>query len=267
MRFATSFYQTGEMRETVQELRFPFQALNAAIEYASSNPDKKVIVEHKNLTKEDKAYVPFNKMYDLQVELNNLYYDFYDFGTMREYAKYSMNKNYAICHYMLHTDATNWGLVQILLYYHVSDISVTEPLTFQLNNLAALRERGVCVRAKPHQPATIADIKNDSGIKHFWVLPQHIGFYEHAIDVFDLTSSNHKAEETLINEYIIKKKFESNLTKLFPSLKVDYAASIIDDKWMQRRMNCGQRCLEVPSKCNHCEQMIKYYDLIKNKTT
>ena len=267
MKFATSFYQTGELRNKVHELRFSLQALNAAIEYATNNKDVKVIVEHKDIKPTDKAYVKTDKLYSLQTELDNLYYDFYDFSALREYAKYCMAQPYSICHYMCHTEATNWGLVQILMYYHVSDISIGEPLVFQVNNLKALKERGVCVRARPHQPAVLMDMKNDNGIRHFWVLPQHISFYEDAIDVFDLTSNDHKYEETVVKMYTDGTSFEGSFSKAFPTMKVTYSASIVDDKWMSRRMNCGQRCLEVPKKCNHCEQMLQYLNLIKERTT
>lgn len=266
MKFATSFYQTGESRNKMDEIRFPFQALTAAIEYANANPDKRAIVEHKDIKKGDKAYLPYEKMYELQAEINNLYYDFYDFAECREYAKYSMAQPYAICHYMFHAEATNWGLVQILLYYHVSDITVGEPLVFQCTNLAALKEKGVTIRVKPHQPAALVDIKNDSGIKHFWVLPQHVTAYEPYIDVFDLITPNHKTEELLIKFYS-RNTYEGPLKDVFINMKSEYAAGLIDEKWLNRRFNCGQRCMEIPSKCSHCDQMLKYYDLIKDKAT
>lgn len=260
MQYCTSYYQSEPIRKKVNELRFSSRAINDALGYAERHPDKRVIIELLDL--HDDYMPPMEKLHKLHTEQTNVYYDFYNLHDLVEYSRFLKdNENHYI---MYHQPVLTWGLVQILLYHKVSDIVISEPLTFNMQELAQNIHPKVKIRVRPYfaKPEVARGIETDSGIHHFWILPQHIHLYEPYIDVIDLIDDNIVRETALVNTYTSNKEFAARLDTLIEGIESSIGASFIDEKFVQRRLNCGQNCLKNNNYCHFCDQYVKMYDVI-----
>ena len=259
MKFCTSYFQPDFIRNQVQEVRFSIMALMPALEYAGRHPDKKVIIEILSLA--DSKMPSVNKLYDLQQENNNVYYDFY---ALYDLVSYSRAHDHAPRHIMLHQPVDTWGLIQILMYYHVSDITIDEPLTFDLPNvLKDIKSHDINIRIRPNiaKNRYEKEMETDNGLHHFWVLPQHLNFYEDYIDVIDLIDNNSEREAALVKTYL-SGNYEASLSLLVEGIEKDIGAPFITDKFVTRRLSCGQVCMKSKDYCHHCDQYAKMYEVI-----
>lgn len=260
MKYCTSYYQSSLIRTKVDEVRFSIGSFNSALDYADDHLDKRIIIEVLELHEE---HVPsISKLHQLHQEHTNISYDFYNLYDLIEYSRaYERQANYI----MYHQPALTWGLVQILLYYNVSDIVIGEPLTFNVTELEKnIHSKNVKLRIRPHLAKTkiARGIETDCGIHHFWVLPQHVKFYEQYIDVLDLLDDNVARETALVNAYTCGEDYEGRLDTLVEGVETEVGAAFIDDKFVQRRLTCGQNCLKNSNYCHFCDQYIKMYDVI-----
>lgn len=260
MKYCTSYYQSEPVRQKIDELRFSSSVMNEALGYAERHSNKRVIVEFIDLHGE---HIPqIEKLHKLHVEMPNVYYDFYNLYDLVEYARW-LGK-YEDRYIMYHQPALTWGLIQILLYYRVSDITLGEPLTFNMNELEKNVHPHARLRIRPYiaKPEIARGIETDPGIHHFWVLPQHMHLYEPYIDVLDLLDDNIVREAALVNTYTSNKEFSARLDTLIEGVECEIGASFIDDKFVQRRLTCGQSCLKNSNYCHFCDQYVKMYDVI-----
>lgn len=259
MKYCTSYFQSEPVRQKIDELRFSTAAMNDALGYAERHSDKRVIIEFLDLHAE---HIPtIEKLHKLHQEQPNIYYDFYNLHDLVEYARaFDRQANYI----MYHQPALTWGLVQILLYYKVCDIVIGEPLAFNMNELEKNVHPHARIRIRPYfaKPEIARGIETDSGIHHFWVLPQHMHFYEPYVDVIDLIDNNIVRETALVNTYTSNKEFSARLDTLIEGVECGVGASFIDDKFVQRRLTCGQSCLKNSNYCHYCDQYVKMYDVI-----
>lgn len=259
MKICTSYFQSELIRQKVDEIRYSMMALTPALEYANRHPDKKIIIEIFSL--DDKKLPSIEKLYALQQERTNIYYDFY---ILSDLVRYSKENNRNPRHIMFHQPATTWGLVQILMYYNVSDIAIDEPLTFNMSEIGMnIRSKGIAIRVRPNvaKNSYEKEMENDTGIIHFWVLPQHLYLYEDYIDVIDIIDNNSERETALVNIYL-QDTYESSLGLLIDGITVDIGASFIDDKFVIRRLSCGQNCMKNDNYCHYCSTMMRMYDMI-----
>lgn len=260
MKYCTSYFQSEPARQKVNELRFSIHVLNDALGYAERHSDKRVIVEILDLHAERTPTI--EKLHKLHEEQMNIYYDFYNLHDLVEYARWL--GDYENKYIMYHQPALTWGLVQILLYYKVCDIVIGEPLAFNMNELEKNVHPHARIRIRPYfaKPEIARGIETDLGIHHFWVLPQHMHFYEPYVDVIDLLDDNIVRETALVNTYTSNKEFSARLDTLIEGVECGIGASFIDDKFVQRRLTCGQSCLKNSNYCHFCDQYVKMYDVI-----
>ena len=261
MKYCTSYFQSEPIRKKVDELRFSTASFNEALIYAENHQDKRVIVEILDLHQERVPSV--EKLHKLHEEQPNVYYDFYNLHDLVEYARWL--GDYEHRYIMYHQPALKWGLIQILMYYKVSDIVIGEPLTFSTKELEKnVHSQGIKLRVRPYfaKPQIARGIEGDSGIHHFWILPQHMHFYESIFDVIDLIDDNVVRESALVNTYTSGNEFSARLDTLIEGVECSIGASFIDDKFVSRRLNCGQNCLKNNNYCHYCDQYVKMYDVI-----
>lgn len=252
MKYCTSYHQTTAHLEAVNEVRYSAQALTTALDFLQRHADKKIIVEILDL---NAASVPsIEKLQKLQTECATLYLDFYNLSDLENYSKYCKNYSNDI-HIMYHHPAVTWALVQILIYYKVSDILIGEPLIFCKKELMALKARyNLTIRAIPAsaQNALGVGIEENSGLRHFWILPQHVPLYEDYIDVLDILSNKQDRESALLDIYLAEKPYIASLQFLIDNIDSSALGAWFDESFVSRRFNCGQRCLTITSKCNGC---------------
>lgn len=258
MKICTSYFQPEFICNQVQEIRYSMTALMSALEYAERHPEKKIIIEIFSL--DDNKLPKIDKLFALQQERDNIFYDFYILSDLVKYSK----SNHRPSRVMFHQPATTWGLIQILMYYNVSDITIDEPLTFNMSEIAAnVRANGINIRVRPNiaKNRYEQEMESDSGIRHFWVLPQHLNFYEEYIDVLDLIDNNSERETAVVNTYLNNKPYEASLSLLVEGIEHDVGASFIDDRFVIRRLNCGQTCMKNTNYCHYCDTMMRMYDI------
>lgn len=259
MRYCTSYYQKENIRAKVDEIRFTIQNLTLALSYAAEHTNKKIIVEVPSLSAEK---IPsMEKLAKLQKETNNLILDFYELQDLSKYVKSTGYHNV-----MYHYPAVTWAMIQILMYYKVSDIYVGEPLLFDLPAVASyIKERGVNVRVCPHRVKTdfTKDIETDLGIRHFFILPQDAEWYDRFIDVFELVDKNIVREEALVNTYTSKEPYIHALDYLVENIGIELNAAVVDNRWKERRMRCQQKCLKDPKECDFCNKHVKMFEAVK----
>lgn len=260
MKYCTSYYQSEPVRQKVDELRFTVATLNDALGYAERHSDKRVIVEILDLHKERVPSI--EKLHKLHEEMPNVYYDFYNLHDLVEYARWL--GSYEHKYIMYHQPALTWGLIQILLYYKVSDIVIGEPLAFNMPELEKNVHDKARIRIRPYfaKPEIARGIETDSGIHHFWVLPQHMHLYEQYVDVIDLLDDNVVRETALVHTYTSGKEFSARLDTLIEGVECEVGASFIDEKFVMRRLSCGQNCLKNSNYCHHCDQYVKMFNVI-----
>lgn len=252
MKYCTSCNQQENILSKVDEVRFHINSLNLALSYSESHPNKRIIIEIATLHNAKNPTI--DKLHKLQQENANLFYDFYDLKDLREYSQLIKQR------FMYHYPVTTWGMVQILKFYGVSDITIGEPLVFDLNNVNKyIKNRGIIVRVCPHQVKTDAfslDNDNDHGINHFFVVPQHANWYNAYIDVFDIIDDNVIREETLVNLYVSKEEYKLNLDYLILNIGCQLPPNFIDEAWLSRRSICQQKCLKDARECWYCKRVV-----------
>lgn len=257
MKYCTSCHQTVELKN-VQEVRYGVHLLSQAMEYATLHPDKKIIVE---IPRVEAERVPgYMKLNSLLRNCANMFFDFYELQNLIQF--YHTWEEDTPIRYMYHFPVVTWAMVQILMYYKVSDITIGEPLTFNLQAVkTSIRDKGVSIRVIPHQAKNALAIPNtdDCGLEHFWILPQHASLYDKYIDVFDLVDNNIKREETLVQVYTSNAPYIFDMGILITNLNCTLPAEYVDPLWVKRRLNCKQKCLEGKHTCHYCRSQYEVY--------
>lgn len=259
MRYCTSYYQKENIRAKVNEVRFTIQNLTLALTYATEHKDKRIIVEVPSLTANKIPSV--EKLFKLQQETENLILDFYELQDLAKYSKTTGSR-----HIMYHYPAVTWAMIQILMYYKVSDIYIGEPLVFDLPAVGEyIKDRGVIVRVCPHRVKTefTKNIETDLGIRHFFILPQDAAWYEKYIDVLELVDHNVVREEALVNTYTADKPYVHALDYLIENIGSELPAGVVDERWRNRRLRCQQKCLKDPKECDFCLKHMNLFEAVK----
>ena len=146
---------------------------------------------------------------------------------------------------------TNWETFNYLIKEGVSDINISGPLAFELENVhrALISVRlAIQVRVTPNRCYKLNE-HTDSLIS-FFIRPEDAYLYEEYIDVFDFGGVEH--QDTFYSIYAEQKSFLGNLNQCiynFGDLQVDNKGLI--SLFGERRINCGQQCLKS-GYCRRC---------------
>lgn len=273
MKYCTTF-----AAPEADEVRFSINSMNAAMDYSKEHPDKKIIIEVRDLKAPKMPSI--NTMREIQDEYP-FYYDFYNFldfvtwgkevsaHTEHIYDVFGEPINVYWRHMFYHFPATTWAMVKICQYYRASDIVIGEPLLFECRALQQLRTQGFTLRADPRTGINpYLGATGENSLSHFWLLPQHVAIYEKYIDVLELEATNSAEEKSLVDFYIHGKSFPYSLDLLihnFKSQSTILGAQITDD-FVRRRLDCGQRCLQPGTPCHSCfqaEHDAKIHNIVK----
>ena len=247
----------------VNFIRFEPDKTDRGILFASQNPDKRVIIEIKD------NLISLDKLYTIQAENNNIIYDFHVLPDMVSYARLSKSKEY-IYDYMYHAPVATWGLVSILRYHQVSDIIVTEPLTFDIDTLSLVKKADTRIHVIPTLCRTpLQQETEDTGIRHFWVLPQHMYLYEGAIDVLEIIDGNTTRQQAIYEAYAVRGKYETTpMSLLFTGIDLNMPPEVVPLEMVQRRLNCKQKCLSgVETSCAYCSKQLFLWEQLKSRAS
>lgn len=262
MDFCASHQQFESCRNKLQELRYPINNINAAINFSQEHPNHRIILEISSL---EDCGVPIKKLNKLLSENTQLYLDFFNLSDLMLWQEQAAEKG----RYMYHHPVSLWSVITVLCHLQVSDILLGEPLVFQMKEVSLYIKKlypNIKLRFCPHigQPVIAQNITNE--LNHFWVLPQHLYLYEDIIDVCDIFEKNKVRESALVDLYIKQGDYEGPFDILIENSSVNILSSYIPRELAVRRMNCGQKCMMNAEGCHTCDLYIKaLMGLKKNK--
>ena len=255
MNYCTSYHQYETYRNKVQELRFPSNVINSALNFIQNHQEHRVWLEVKDI---NDCGVPKDKLIQLVKENKQLYLDFYRLNDIQYVSEEIPGR------YMYHYPVNMWELVQILINYKVSDILLGAPLTFRMNTVKTyVRDlHNIKIRVCPHL-GTFRHLPLElDGIESFWILPQHMHLYEGYVDVCDILDPDIVRESTLIDVYL-KEEYNHSLALLIENIKSNIKAAEIDENIAKIRMNCEQKCMIHSSLCHSCDIRIRTASKLK----
>lgn len=205
--------------------------------------------------------------YDLLVrvlgDMPNLKIDFYNIQDLLGFFEETDGIYNERC--MYHYPVDGYNLLNMLLAHHIGAVTLTEPLTFDIQHVSEYirYDNPKCqIRFRPYIGREAWAPVNDD-ICHFWVLPQHLHFYEDYVDVIDILATETLREETLYEIYK-RGSYTLDMNALIEHFDIDppMTAYWIDDAIALRRLNCKQVCQSSkPKRCHICDvqrMMVKY---------
>ena len=161
--------------------------------------------------------------------------------------------------------STFWEL-RGLLDLQVDQVLLDAPLYFNL-----IKVKNICgeveIRLVVNKCINNYMMRKD-GICGTYVRPEDVEVYEKYVSHMEFDTSDLQNERTLYKVYAEQKNWPGNLNLLLTYLNenVDNRGFELlpvedDDKhyFAHRRLNCGQRCQEDPTRCNYC---VKAFNLI-----
>lgn len=260
MKFCASYKIPQAMWGSLDEIRFSAKALAQAINILENNKTQKVIIEVLALDEK----LTLEKITDLLKEYSNLYFDFYD---MTDFLN-ACNSNRSKSRFMYHYPANTFNMLYFLSQLPVSDITIGEPLVFNLKFVKAQmdkQKRKINIRVNPviGRPDLFNQIsEKDNGFKHFWILPQYVKLYDEYIDVLDLYDENAVREEALVRVFT-KGVYTRELKYFLRNCDTVVRGFFIDEDFVNRRMNCNQVCMQ--DRCHWCQAYENLYLALKDK--
>lgn len=225
------------------------------------HPDSIVIIELLDI---DNTNLSSEEIHRLATEHSNLYFDFYKMSEFR-----IMSNQYTEQKYMYHYPITSWiDLNYILHFPGLHAITIGEPLIFDIQRVRTLVDKSrenIQLRAYPTigRPNMYNDFPGDTGLCHFWVLPQHCSIYDSYIDIFDILDSDADREKVLCDYYINGTAWLFGIDNFFKNMDTNIVGNYVLDSWAEKRLNCGQRCFMPSPTCHYCEDQDMMYDLIR----
>lgn len=270
MKICSSYRQLPSHSDLLDQIRF--SRLGDLLDYNHKNPgsDKILILEIDDMSQRQFNGQPTTpSLYaDFMLKIATMQLDFYSLNDLNIFVTYLMDTNTELYHrYMYHYPAETYNMLNALIDYEVGYITIDEPLVFDIDNVYRYmhtHDENCKLRIRPDRGQPVYMPKQDfSSVCHFWVLPQHIHFYEQYVDVIDLLAIDDKRESRLILVYGKDKKWEIDMTPLIYNLHLPIALKgvFMDDEVAEKRLNCKQICQStVPQRCHRCELEAKIYD-------
>ena len=249
MRLCASYFCKNDC---LDEIRYPVTMLNTVFTEIVEHPGKTYIVEVLDVKNQN---FPVEKLLSLMQEQKNLVVDCYqraDFLAMHQ-----VHMPRIMYHYPVNTYNDLWWLLQFNPYA----ITISEPLTFDLPTV----RKCIDAQTKPNEYIQVRVMPalgrpsswtmfalTDTGMRHFWITPQTIHIYEPYIDVLDLYDADQQREAQLVKLYNAG-ECQWDMSVLLKNCGCALPASMVDDEWVERRLTCGQRCMQLNRNCHYCD--------------
>ena len=262
MRFCTSYRQHPDIKNKMYEIKYSLKNLSLAIDQMNEKLNHIAIVEILDM---DSSNLNYKDLHNLVIEYPRLYFDFYILDNFKQMASI-----YSEQHYMYHYPIYNWIDLNYILHFDgLYAVTIGEPLVFDLKRVRTLINRSrdnIKIRVNPTiaKPSIYNDYIGDTGLCHFWVLPQHSYLYDNYIDVMDILAEDKDREEILCKYYIDNQPWLLRLDNFFKNINTEIIGNYVLDEWAEKRLNCGQRCFMPSPTCHYCESQNTMYNLVKN---
>lgn len=263
MKFCCSYKVRQEILDELDEIRY--SSLTDIFEIREKYAAKRIIYEILNMDEVHINTKPITSeiLASILKDMPNLYVDFYSYPDMVRFMEESSYEYNNRC--MYHYPIDGYNMLNMLLSYGVSDVTITEPLAFDIekvSNFIRYDNPDCKIRIRPYIGREAWAPTNDD-MCHFWVLPQHLHLYDQYVDAIDILANSVMREETLYEAYK-KGMYGLDMSAFIEHFDVDppIKAIWIDDAIATRRLNCRQICQSTkPNMCHICNL---HHLLLKN---
>ena len=149
---------------------------------------------------------------------------------------------------------TSWELLRKLYECGATYFILGEPLVF---NVQAVQEskstfdRPVIYAFIPNMVAAIPYLKD---VQQFWVLPQHMHYYENAFDYAYIPFTDIVQTTSTIKSYWDDEPYNFAIFLLIRNMDPRYKTmgKWFRDKWAETRCKCRHLCAQNPNYCQYC---------------
>lgn len=253
MDFCASYHTHND---GLAEYRYPLSALDTMIEKVFSQPSKKFILEVLSLPRDNEAAM--GRIVDICNENENVIIDCYEKVDFIEMFKRNAKR------VMYHYPVTTFNDLKWFLAFNPYAVTIGEPLTFELQKVRDMvnqqleytRIRVLAAIGRPSEWNVISHMIDDNGVKHFWILPHTIYLYEPFIDTIDLYDRDKEREVQLVKVYL-SGECDWPMNVLLKNCDVGTPCGMVMEDVIERRLNCGQRCMQGGNRCDLCNRETK----------
>lgn len=159
---------------------------------------------------------------------------------------------------------TSWEQLRKLYECGATFFILGEPLVFNVQAVKdskATFDRSVTYVMVPNLVAPVPYIKD---IQQFWVLPQHMHFYEGAFDYAYIPFTNITQTTSTIKSYWDDEPFNFAIYLLIRNMDSSYKTmgKWFTDEFVQKRCKCKHLCAQNPNYCQYCVREDGWFNYI-----
>lgn len=221
-------------------IKFKYKDRKGIERYTERYPDAEIILEHNVLTDESIDWKFINetkilsKKENITLCLNNI-----------EEAREAKENGFD---FFLNYTITSFFELEGVLGLGPKYIKLGAPLFFMKDKVKEFTT--VPIIAAPN--IAYADgLPHENGIHGTWIRPESIGLYEDFIDIIYFEDCDARKEQALYRLYILGQEWPGELNELITNLKASATNRMILNESMEKRLNCGQKC--VGGSCHICD--------------
>lgn len=149
---------------------------------------------------------------------------------------------------------TSWELLRKLYECGATFFLLGEPLVFHVDAVRLSKstfDRPVFYAMIPNAVAAVPYCRD---ILQFWVLPQHMHFYEDAFDYAFIPFTNIVQTTSTVQSYWSDEPYNFAIYLLIRNMDSSYKTmgKWFDDKFAKTRLNCKHLCAQNPNFCQIC---------------
>lgn len=220
------------------------------IDFIDILSDKDVILKSKDNENNWKLW----KMYD--EKFHNFYVSIQNLSKASDLNKYGIK-------WLWSYPITSFYELREVLALGPAQVMIGPPLSFDLKQVRAVVGSDVRIRmiANSARPQYLAAGKSQEGIFGPWIRPEDVDAYGQYVDTLEF-EGDLKKEETLLYIYKKNKEWPGNLNLLIDNLNFNVDNRAIPEDLVDKRMNCGQRCMRSGS-CHLCASAFKLAEQIR----
>lgn len=170
-------------------------------------------------------------------------------------------KEYDLKYYWGHYIRDWYTLRTFVKNFEPEYLILAEPLIFNLDKVREYTK--IPLRFMPNC-ANKLPVKEENGLKCFWMRPEDIVLYSKYFSAIDFKNSSLKEEATYFHIYKDNKEWKGNLNLLIKDLNLNVDNRGLPKDFGERRLNCGQRCMSNDS-CHGCETAVHYSNALRNE--
>lgn len=240
MIFSAS-HHSNKMKQA-GEIRCPYNQLGTIIKFIKENPSKRYNI----IIPDDLTQIQLKKLAE-QVDIVKTIAEDYTIQCgnilqLRDLKDMGYNR-------YLRFPVTDWETLEELREAEVSDLYIDGPLGFQMDAIAQIKG-DIKIRVSPTISPNIS-ISANRKPSSFFIRPEDLSLYSHAIDIIDFKERDQDKEDTLFAIYN-RGTFNYDINLLIDGLPARNNL-LFGDNFAKKRLNCAQKCNIPGHQCHYCD--------------